>query len=511
MKQYDFVIVGSGIAGLYTALLARPHGSVLIVTKGQIDDCNTRFAQGGIAAALAKNDSVENHFQDTVIAGNDLCDEAAVRILAEEAPARIDDLVKLGVPFDTVDGEIALTLEAAHSVSRIAHAGGDATGAHIEDTLSERIRADRIDLLENFLATNIIVGDQQVQGVRTLSCYTGEIQEFGCRYLIIATGGAGQLFKYTTNPQIATGDGIALAFNSGAEIVDTEFFQFHPTTLILPEAEPFLISEAVRGEGAVLRNQAGHSFMTGYHPDGDLAARDIVARSILYEMQKTGTERVYLDTTVINSRRLTTRFPTIYRYCREHGLDITREQIPISPAAHYLMGGIRTNHWGETSIPGLYAVGEVACTGVHGANRLASNSLIEVLVFARRIIDGIKAGRQPEPSPEGTPAYHLNTRGHASDLLPPLNRENIRELMWRNAGIIRDRHNLDDTARILAAWQSLLPPVNNSYTFEMASLILCGRLLTEAAIIREESRGAHFRADFPNVSPQWKRHITLTK
>ena len=291
------------------------------------------------------------------------------------------------VPFDTLDGEIALTMEAAHSVPRVLHAGGDATGEYIEVTLSQQVRSAGIQVLENFLATEILVEKGKVTGIRALDCRTGTYEEFQCQFLILATGGAGQLFKYNTNPAVATGDGVALAFNAGAEIADMEFFQFHPTALRMPGVPPFLISEAVRGEGGVLRNAAGYRFMPDYHEKADLAPRDVVARSILSEMKKTRSDRVYLDVTHLPPHTITTRFPHIYRFCLDHGLDITKNQIPVAPAAHYMIGGVRTNSWGETNIVGLFATGEVACTGVHGANRLASNSLLEAIVFSRRIME----------------------------------------------------------------------------------------------------------------------------
>ncbi|MFQ5988095.1 MAG: L-aspartate oxidase, partial [Dehalococcoidia bacterium] len=381
MSHYDYIIVGSGIAGLYTSLLAREQGSVLILTKGGIDECNTKYAQGGIAAAIGHGDSAELHYRDTIAAGAGLCDPEAVRILVEEAPDRITDLINFGVPFDTMDGEVALAREAAHSVPRILHAGGDATGEHIEVTLSRMARLAKIAILEYFLATEIIVDNGVVRGVRALDCRTGSVEEFHCRALILATGGGGRLFKLTTNPDVATGDGIALAYNAGAEITDMEFLQFHPTALRLPGVIPFLISEAVRGEGGILRNVEGRQFMFDYSPDGDLASRDIVARSILSETNKMGSDRVFLDVTHLPPHRVSARFPHIYRFCLDHGLDITKTLVPVAPAAHYMMGGVKTNAWGETNIAGLFAAGETACAGVHGANRLASNSLLEVVVF----------------------------------------------------------------------------------------------------------------------------------
>jgi len=510
--RYDYVIVGSGIAGLYTALLAKDRGSVLIITKGSIDDCNTKYAQGGIAAAIGKNDSLELHFRDTIAAGDGLCDEEAVRILVTEAPERITDLVNFGVPFDTIDGEIALTVEAAHSVPRILHAGGDATGEHIEITLSNRVRSSGIQLLEDCLATEILMEGGRVSGIRTLDCRTGTVEEFGCCYLILATGGAGQLYRFNTNSDIATGDGIALAFKAGAEITEMEFFQFHPTALRLPGVTPFLISEAVRGEGGVLRNKEGYRFMPDYAPDGDLATRDVVARSILYEMKKTGADKVFLDVTHLPPHVITTRFPHIYRFCLEHGLDITKVLIPVAPAAHYMMGGIKTGVWGETSIPGLFATGETACTGVHGANRLASNSMLEVLVFSRRIIERAQEGAEIEAPAVGKRKeahYKLSQRQSAEAALAP-SLAALQRLHWEKVGIIRDRDGLMAAANTLATWQRMLPEPTDRPTYELHNLVLTGRLVAEAASIREESRGAHFRSDFPQSSPKWKRHIVCT-
>ncbi len=511
MNHYDFIIVGSGIAGLYTALLAEQHGSVLIITKGSIDDCNTKHAQGGIAAAISKNDSPELHFRDTVSAGDGLCDEEAVRILVNEAPDRITDLVNIGVPFDTVDGQIALTMEAAHSISRILHAGGDATGEHIEVTLSRKVRYSKIKVLEDCLATEIVLQNRRVSGIKALDCRTSTIEEFSCSSLILASGGAGQLYKYTTNSEIATGDGIVLGYNVGAEITDMEFFQFHPTALRLPGVTPFLISEAVRGEGGLLRNVEGHQFMPDYVPEGELAPRDVVARSIVYEMKKTGSDRVFIDATHLPPHVITTRFPHIYRFCLEHGLDITKGLVPVAPAAHYMMGGIKTDIWGGTNVPGLYAVGEVACTGVHGANRLASNSMIEVLVFAKRIIERITGSIVPaEPATARPPLIRkaLATR-QRPEVIPAPSLSTLQQLHWDKVGIIRDKRGLEEAACILAAWQTTLVKPADRPSYELCNLLLCGRLVTEAALLREESRGAHFRSNAPYSLPQWQNHIVL--
>ena len=510
--KYDYVIVGSGIAGLYTALLAKKYGSVLVITKGSIDDTNTKFAQGGIAAAIGKDDSPELHFKDTIAAGDGLCNEEAVRILVTEAADCIADLVKLNVPFDTLDGQISLTKEAAHSMPRILHAGGDTTGEHIETTLSSQVRAAKIRVLEDSLVTEILVEEGTVRGIRVLDCRTGFIGEFGCRYLILATGGGGQLFKVNTNPNVATGDGIALAYNAGAEITDMEFYQFHPTALHLPGVPTFLISEAVRGEGGILRNVAGRHFMLDYTPAGDLAPRDIVSRSILSEMKKTGSDKVFIDVTHLPPHTITTRFPHIYSFCLEQGLDITKDLIPVAPAAHYMMGGVKTNIWGETSIAGLFACGETACAGIHGANRLASNSLLEAVVFGKRIIkrtgDGIKT--TPSPEKHGAVRQSLsNKRTPKAAIAPSLSA--LQQLNWDKVGIIRNREGLTEAANTLAAWQRALSQPSDRPSYELSNLIVTGRLMTEAALLREESRGAHFRTDFPATLPEWQRHIVFSK
>jgi L-aspartate oxidase len=510
INRYDYVIVGSGIAGLYSALLAQERGSVLLVTKGSIDDCNTRYAQGGIAAAIGKNDSPELHLKDTLATGDGLCDEAAVRILVNEAPDRIADLINLGVPFDTLGGEIALTLEAAHSVSRILHAGGDATGEHIEVTLSRQVRASGVQVLEDCLAVDIILEKGRAQGLAALDCNTGSRLEFGCRFMILATGGAGRLFRFSTNPEVATADGIALAFKAGAEVMDMEFFQFHPTILHLPGVIPFLISEAVRGEGGLLRNADGVRFMPGYAEKAELAPRDIVARSVLSEMEKSGRDSVFLDVTHLPPQFIAARFPRIYRFCLDNGLDMTRELIPVAPAAHYMIGGVRVNSWGETSIPHLFAAGEVACTGVHGANRLASNSLLEVLVFAKRIIE--KTGMdKPAAAVNNRPGdVHLPlSKGQPARDVPAAGISSLQRLMWDKVGIVRHKDGLAEAAATLAAWQELLPPSKDRPSYELANLVLTGRLVTEAALLRQESRGAHSRSDFPKKSANWQKHIVM--
>ncbi|MFC1955055.1 L-aspartate oxidase [Chloroflexota bacterium] len=511
MKQYDYIIVGSGIAGLYAALMAKELGSVLIITKGSIEDCNTKYAQGGIAAAIDINDSPELHFKDTVAAGVGLCDEEVVRLLVNEAANRITDLVNFGVPFDTINGEIALTREAAHSRSRILHAGGDATGEYIEVTLSNQTRSSEIQVLEYYLVSEIRLEKGMVRGVKAFDCRTGSMEEFDCRFLILATGGAGQLYSFTTNQEAATGDGIALAFNAGAEIMDMEFYQFHPTALHMPNVAPFLISEAVRGEGGLLRNVNGHRFMPDYASDADLAPRDIVARSILYEMEKTGSDSVFIDVTHLPPRTITTRFPNIYRFCLENGLNITKDLIPVAPAAHYMIGGIKTNNWGETNIAGLFACGETACTGAHGANRLASNSLLEAVVFSERIIEktGKEVGIKTPAIDKGSDVHRSLSQRQAPKSVPAPSLSALQQLLWDKVGIIRSKEGLTEAADILAVWQKELPLPTDRSSHELSNIVLTGRLVTGTALLREESRGAHFRSDFPHKSDGWQRHIIL--
>ncbi len=510
--SHDYIIVGSGIAGLFTALLAREYGNTLIITKGSIDDTNTRYAQGGIAAAVGEGDSPELHMEDTLKAGAGLCEEEAVRVLTSEAPDRIADLIRMGVSFDSDQGEISLAREGAHSVPRVLHAGGDATGAHIELTLAGLARMSRIQVLEYCLATDILLDEGQAVGVRTLDLRRRSWQDFSGRFIVLATGGAGQLYKYTTNPEVATGDGVALAYQAGARIADMEFYQFHPTALRLPGAPPFLISEAVRGEGGILRNVRGEAFMGRYHPQAELAPRDVVTRALRTEMQRTQSDHVLLDITHLPPRRVAGRFPSIYRFCLDHGVDMTTTPIPVAPAAHYMMGGVQTNTWGESSIPGLYACGEAACVGVHGANRLASNSLLETLVFGKRVVERTRgagpseAVRWPQvvremPPREGTP-------GNGA---PPVGLNALQNGLWDRVGVVRHREGLEEMAEVLALWQRRLPASLDRPSYELRNLVLLGRLMAEAALVRQESRGAHYRTDFPELLPEWEKHIVLVR
>jgi L-aspartate oxidase len=505
--RYDFIIVGSGIAGLYAALLARAHGSVLVLTKGSIEECNTRFAQGGIAAAIGPGDAPELHLRDTIEAGAGLVDEEAARILVTEAAERIGDLARFGVPFDSVDGEVALGREGAHSHARILHAGGDATGQHIELSLSSLARMSEITIKEYCQVEAVTLADGLATGVTTLDTRTKTRESFDGRATVLATGGAGQLYRVTTNPDVATGDGVALAYRAGAEVMDMEFMQFHPTALHLPGVPVFLISEAVRGEGASLIDAAGRRFMPDHDDRAELAPRDIVARAIHSELLRSGASHVLLDLTVLPADRVRARFPQIYGFCLQHGLDITRAPIPVSPAAHYMMGGVRTNVWGETTVPGLYACGECACTGVHGANRLASNSLLETVVFARRVVDRVAQADEPGSAPLSSGAVSVSRAPMGEPSLA--GRAAVQELMWEHAGIVREGELLSRAAAALRSYEAALVPPRDRPEHELANLVLCGRLVAEAALRREESRGAHYRRDFPQPRDEWRRHIVF--
>ena len=512
ITHYRYIIIGSGIAGLYTALLARLHGPTLILTKGSIEDCNTQYAQGGIAASVGENDSPELHSKDTIAASSGLYNSEAVNILSTEASDRIADLIRLGVQFDTAHGALTLANEAAHSVPRILHAGGDATGQHIEMTLASVARLSNIYILENKLVTEISVEKQRARGVVAFDSTTGQTHEFSGDYIILASGGAGQLFRYTTNTSVATGDGVALAYRAGAEIVDMEFYQFHPTALRIPNAPSFLISEATRGEGATLVDKSGQSFMKRYHPLGDLAPRDIVSRAIASEMNQHAINQVWLKLTHLNPEWIITRFPNIYATCYQLGLDITKELIPVAPAAHYMMGGVRTSTWGETSVQGRFACGEVACTGVHGANRLASNSLLETVVFGKRIISRTTESMTNHVLDHASnTALALSTDTANMPDVPHLNLSTLQNHVWNGAGIIRSREGLATLKDQLIAWSTISTWPQTTESYELQNLLLVARLITEAALLREESRGAHYRIDCPDTSVKWENHITSKK
>ena len=529
--DYDYLVVGSGIAGLSTALQAVEHGRVAVVTKGRLVQSNTRFAQGGIAAAVAGDDSPELHERDTLAAGAGLCDPEAVHVLCIEGPARVRELIRLGVSFDTVEGEIALAMEGAHSRPRVLHARGDATGAEIEHALARRLLRAGSDLFEHHLAIDLIVEGGACTGCLALDLRTGQRRELRARQTVLATGGGGRLFAHTTNPPIATADGVAVALRAGAEVCDLEFFQFHPTALMKPGAPRFLISEAARGDGAWLLNTRGERFMPRYHPRAELAPRDVVARAILAEMAATGAPHVWLDLTRIDPARVEAHFPTISRVCRRYGIEITRDPIPVAPAAHYMIGGIRTDIWGRTSLPGLYACGEAACTGVHGANRLASNSLLEAVVFAKRIVEAshtpagssttrqgvqmpagqsgtgsaAEPGQGAVPSPPPIELRVVTWPPAAEAVAPSLPR--LRTLLWEQVGITRRGEGLAMAEARLRCWLAGYRPHLTRPAIERANMLLVGWQMALAALAREESRGAHYRADFPEPREEWRKRL----
>ncbi|HEX2513745.1 MAG TPA: L-aspartate oxidase [Chloroflexota bacterium] len=518
--EYDYVVVGSGIAGLFTAVLAAQQGRVAVVTKGTLSQTNTRWAQGGIAAAIAADDTAALHAADTLAAGAGLCDPEAVRVLCAEGPARIRDLIHAGVDFDTVDGVISLAMEGAHSRRRVLHARGDATGAEIEHALTRRAVHSGARLLEHHLLLDLAVAGGRCTGCTVLDLNTKQVRRLSARHVVLATGGGGYLFAHTTNPPVATADGVAVALRAGAEVADLEFFQFHPTALMLSGAPRFLISEATRGDGAHLRNTRGERFMPRYDPRAELAPRDIVSRAILTELQATGEPHVWLDLTHLDPARVEGHFPTITRVCRRYGIEITRQPIPVAPAAHYMIGGIRTDVWGRTSLPGLFAAGECASSGVHGANRLASNSLLEAVVFARRIVDasqGILAP-SPPPGPEETEEAEDAPPVEVS-ALPALPTEEkaaptptsarVRALLWERVSITRDGAGLEEAEATLRRWLAGYRPRATRPSVELANVLLVGWQMTRAALRRRESRGAHYRDDFPRTLPAWRRRTAV--
>lgn len=500
-KQTDthIVIIGSGIAGMSCALYAEALGlgPILLISKNTLEESNTAYAQGGIAGVLAPHDHPAKHALDTLRAGAGACDQQAVRRLCLESTGALQWLIDQGVPFDTAHGTWAFTREAAHSCARILHANGDQTGLAIVRTLSQKIQQTQIRCLSHAMLTNIITDTGRVVGIQLL--HNQRICNVSCDHVIIATGGAGQVYAKTTNPLIATGDGVACAFRAGAAIADAEYMQFHPTVLALPNVQPFLISEAVRGEGAVLRDAQGTPFMQMYHPLADLAPRDIVARAIAQTITHQQGQPVYLDATHLG-RSSRTRFPTISAHLHAHGLALETDYIPVTPAAHYWMGGIATDTWGRSSLDGLYAIGEAACTGVHGANRLASNSLLEGVVFAHRVINCIS---QPIHSPwpknfqsDIFPAPDLENRH--SDL--QFTRSALQTLMWDSAGLLREENMLQKAISHICLWQSAhtYPKIFDSVAaIENANLLLVAGLICQAALRRTASRGAHWRLDYP--------------
>jgi L-aspartate oxidase len=511
-ETVDVVVVGSGIAGLTAALRARELGSVLVVTKDVLASGSTQWAQGGIAAALSPEDSPEDHLKDTLVAGAGLSDPAAVRVLVTEGPDAVRELIELGAVFDTgAGGDLSLTREGGHHRNRIAHAGGDATGAEIERALVAAVkRAPDIRIIEHALVLDLLLADDgAVAGVTLHVMGEGQLDGVGAirsRAVILASGGLGQLYAATTNPSVSTGDGMALALRAGAKVRDLEFVQFHPTVLWLgkgAKGQQPLVSEAVRGEGAFLVDHEGKRFMQGQHELADLAPRDVVAKAIMRQMLASGKDHMLLDARSFGDEKWRVRFPTILASCRSHGIDPVHELIPVAPACHYSSGGIWTDLHGQTSVPGLYACGEVACTGVHGANRLASNSLLEGLVFARRIAASL-AERLPELR---EPAVDHRVPGLVDeDVVPELQR-----VMTVGAGVIRSERGLSEAGDRLAKLIEQPAEQPGTPDWEATNLATVASALIAAAATREESRGSHWREDHPDRDDQhWSGSLDLT-
>ncbi|MGG4345045.1 L-aspartate oxidase [Paenibacillus lautus] len=509
--ETDVIVIGSGIAGLYTAIMASATQNVLLITKKSLLESNTRYAQGGIAAVTAEDDSPAYHRQDTLLAGAGLCSSAAVDVLVNEGPVGVQELIRLGTMFDVENGELALTQEGAHSHRRILHANGDATGYEIVRALSIQVEMlHNVEVWDDHFVIDLITEQGECHGV-LVQMPDGKRVFVRGRATVMCSGGAGQLYRYTTNPEVATADGVAIAYRAGAEIRDMEFIQFHPTALSYPGAPRFLISEAVRGEGAVLRNIRGERFMPKYHDLLELAPRDIVARAIVSEMEATGSTFVYLDITHESPEMVKHRFPTIYETCMQYGLDLSSDWIPVSPAAHYMMGGIKTNLHGESSVKRLFACGEVSSTGVHGANRLASNSLSEAIVYGSRIVERIKS--LPEPSGDRLHlSFHLGRKDAPSQAMVE-KRLKLQKVMVRYAGLRRNRDTLlraaEELGRQLPLFQSAL---SKREEYEFANMLTASLLVVQGALGREESRGAHYREDFPERNDSvWQKHIVHTR
>ncbi|RKD22781.1 L-aspartate oxidase [Ammoniphilus oxalaticus] len=506
----DVCVIGSGIAGLYTALQIAEEKqiNVTMICKEEITESNTYYAQGGIAAVIAEQDSPVLHKEDTLLAGAGLCSDEATQALVTEGPRAVFDLIHYGTQFDKEAGQLALTREAAHSRRRILHARGDSTGGEIVRALSERVyKSSNIRVLEKHFAIDLLTVDEECAGAIIQGPNQDRfVVEAGAT--ILATGGAGQLYRYTTNPIVATGDGVAMAYRAGAQIKDVEFVQFHPTALCYPEAPRFLISEAVRGEGAVLRNITGERFMHKYSSQLELAPRDIVARSIVSEMEKTESSFVYLDLTHESEEKIRRRFPMIHRECLKYGLNIVSDWIPVAPAAHYMMGGVKTNLSGETSLSRLFACGEVACAGVHGANRLASNSLTEAIVFGKRIAQQIRKRRQ-EPKQIDSQLVFSNLRGNQLTANILEERLDLQKVMLRSVGVFRDKDRLEQALTDLQRHlPNFLGQPSAVEEYEYLNLLTCSLLVTQAALSREESRGGHYRLDFPKRDDRtWRKHL----
>ena len=494
--ETDFVVVGAGVAGLRAAIELAPAGRVLVVAKNELAESATRYAQGGIAVALSDEDEIGLHLQDTLTAGDGLCHVDAARVLVEEGPERIQELIAWGTEFDRDGTKLTFAREGAHSRSRVLHALGDSTGREIGRALHAKASTlKNISFCEFEFTADLCVAGASVTGVALMN-QKGEVHPVRAAAVLLATGGAGQVYRETTNPSVATGDGVAMAFRAGADVTDMEFVQFHPTALQLKGAPRFLLSEALRGEGAYLRNMEMARFMPKYHPEmAELAPRDVVARAIMHELELSRAKEpvVYLDMTHLDGERLRTRFPRIFDTCMRYNIDIASELVPVRPAAHYLMGGVRTDLVGRTSVTGLFAAGEAAGTGVHGANRLASNSLLEGLVFGARAGAAMREASKPERTDGATAPAAASAGGSTAEELIA----EVRELMWKKAGIVRDGKGLREAVARLEEWQQRLPSPAARRDCEARNIHQTALLIARSALARLESRGAHYRLDYP--------------
>jgi L-aspartate oxidase len=496
-SEADFVVIGAGVAGVRAAIELASAGRVLVLAKKEVKDSNTQYAQGGIAAALSDEDEVSLHLQDTLVAGDGLCLPEAVKTMVEEGPERIEELIAWGTQFDRSGTKLVFGREGAQSRNRILHAQGDSTGREILRALYAKAQTLKNITVQEYEFSTALEGESNgVTGVALIND-KGQPQQVACSAVLLATGGMGQLYRNTTNPEVATGDGVAMAFRAGAEVSDIEFIQFHPTALYLKKAPRFLLSEALRGEGGYLRNIEMDRFMAKYHPLAELAPRDVVARAIMHEMEVSHAKDpyVYLDLTHLKASQVQKHFPRIYATCLQYNIDITEDLIPVRPAAHYSMGGVRTDLNGRTNLAGLYAAGEAAANGVHGANRLASNSLLEGLVYGARagkvMREELKESRGSAGAPKAASQNGPVDAG-TEDVIGQ-----IQDMMWKDAGIVRTRMGMQEA---LAKLQVLAPRVANPRTrgaWEAANLHLAGTLVVRAALAREESRGAHYRTDYP--------------
>ena len=511
--ETDFLIIGSGIAGLRAAIEASGSGKVIVLTKDYPDESNTQYAQGGIAVALSDEDEVSIHFEDTIRAGDGLCFPDAVKVLVEEGITFITELIEWGTAFDREGTHLSFSKEAAHSRSRVLHAQGDSTGHEIIRVLLKRAAAiPNISLKSHCFTLDLLVHDGTVLGAYYLDEEDRKVKRIVAKRTILTSGGAGQVYSETTNPDLATGDGLAMAHRAGALMADMEFFQFHPTALFLSGAPRFLLTEAIRGEGGCLRNIDCERFMRQYHEMGELAPRDVVSRAITAEMKKTNSNFVYLDLTHLDANLIKKRFPKVYATCMNYNIDITVDMIPSHPAAHYLMGGVKTDLHGRTSLRNLYAAGEVACTGVHGANRLASNSLLEGLVYGARagravISDPITVASPPLPSP----LSNWEDSGLELQRLKEI-RTSIQRLMWEKVGILRDGRELREALRHLMHLGSHLKKrTANRVACELLNLITVAELIIVSAMARDESRGAQYRSDYPYKNDaKFQKHSVIS-